>query len=128
MLPWQQAEVDKMEKKQILLKQLSNVDKQERKFLSQKENIYIKNNFKPVMDKFQDKIPEKVKTTLDMAFYKGFQFVFKKGNAYIERTYNKENIKGLPIVCLGKLSILLLLVSWVNMLILNIRKDIFLRK
>lgn len=81
-----------MEKNQIFLKQLSNVNKQETKFLNQKESSLIKNNIKPIMDKIQDKIPEKFKKTLDMTFYKGFQFVFEKGNAYIEKTYNKENI------------------------------------
>ncbi len=82
-----------MDKHQILLKQLSNVEKLENKFLDQKENTFIKNNIKPTMEKLQDKIPSKFTAMLDKAFYKGFQFVFQKGGVYIEKTYNKENLE-----------------------------------
>lgn len=80
-------------KKQVLSKQLKNIEKQENKILNKKENTFIKSKITPVMDIVQDKLPEKLKTTLDAAFYKGFQFVFEKGNAYIERTYNKNKIQ-----------------------------------
>ncbi|MFA9377823.1 MAG: EcsC family protein [Lachnotalea sp.] len=81
-----------MLKNQIIYKQLNHVAKLEKTFLNQNENTFIKNNMQPVIDKLQEKIPEKVKTTLDLTFYKGFQFVFEKGNAYIEKTYDKDSI------------------------------------
>ncbi len=85
--------VNSVDKSKIFLKQLGNVQKLESTFLNQKENIFIKNNIKPAMDKLQDKIPSKFITMLDMAFYKGFQFVFQKGSVYIEKTYDKEKFE-----------------------------------
>lgn len=82
-----------MEKKQTLLKQLNIVEKQEKKFLEHKENAFIKTNLKPVMNMIENKIPEKFTSTLNAAFYKGFQFVFQKGSAYIEKTYNKDKLE-----------------------------------
>lgn len=82
-----------MDKKQIFVKQLSNVQKQETRLLEQKENTFIKTNIKPIMDKIQDKIPKQLRSTLDTAFFKGFQFVFEKGNTYIEKTYDKDKIQ-----------------------------------
>ncbi len=82
-----------MDKNQILLKQLDNVKKRENKFLDQKENAFIKNSIKPTMDKLQDKVPRKFISILDTAFYKGFQFVFEKGNPLIEKTYDKEKME-----------------------------------
>jgi hypothetical protein len=79
--------------KQALAKQLKNIEKQEKKLFNPKENTFIKTKITPVVDMIQDKIPDKLKLTLDTAFYKGFQLVFKKGNAYIEKTYNKDKIK-----------------------------------
>lgn len=43
------------------------------------------------MYKIQNKIPDQLSTTLETAFYKGFQIFYEKGNKYIEKTYNKEN-------------------------------------
>ncbi|MDD3172936.1 MAG: EcsC family protein [Herbinix sp.] len=57
------------------------------------ENPLLKSTILPVMDKIQEKIPEKLETTLNIAFYKGFQLVFEKGSPYIEKTYNKEKIE-----------------------------------
>ncbi|KNZ41251.1 EcsC family protein [Acetobacterium bakii] len=81
-----------MKKDQILLKQLTIVEKHEQKFLNQKENSYIKLKFTPVINKIQTSIPAKLSSTLDVAFYKGFQLVFEKGNAFVEKTYNKDKI------------------------------------
>jgi len=81
-----------MKKDQILLKQLAIVEKHEQKFLNQKENAYLKSKFSPVVNKIETIIPAKLSSTLDVAFYKGFQFVFEKGNVYVERTYNKDKI------------------------------------
>lgn len=40
-----------------------------------------------------EKIPEKLKVTLDKAFYNGFKLVLSKGVKYIEKLYDKEQIK-----------------------------------
>lgn len=85
--------VDNMEKNQLLTKQLRGIEKLEQQFLNRKENTFIKDKINPVMDKIQNKIPEKLKSTLETAFYKGFQFIFEKGNTYIEKTYNKEKMQ-----------------------------------
>jgi hypothetical protein len=77
----------------VLSKQLKYIEKQEQKLLNKKENAFMKSKITPVIDKIQDKIPDKLKTILDTAFYKGFQLVFEKGNAYIERTYSKDKIQ-----------------------------------
>lgn len=82
-----------MDKREMLVKQLSNAQKQENKILNQKENAFIKGKMKPALDKLQDKIPEKLKSGLDTAFYKGFQLVFQKGYTVIEKTYDKEKLE-----------------------------------
>lgn len=80
-------------KNTLLSNQLKNIEKLEFQILHQKENTFIKSKLAPVIDKIQEKIPEKLKTVLDMAFYKSFQLVFEKGNTYIEKTYNKDKIQ-----------------------------------
>ena len=40
-----------------------------------------------------EKIPEKLQTTLDAAFAKGFEAILEKGTLLIEKTYNKEEIE-----------------------------------
>lgn len=80
-------------KNQVLSRQLQVVEKQEQNILNQKENAFIKTNITPIMDKINEKLPEKLKSILDAAFYKGFQLVFEKGNTYIEKTYNKNKIQ-----------------------------------
>lgn len=81
-------------KKKILFeKQMKDIEKQELQILNQRENAFIKTKIAPVMDKIQEKIPDKLKSVLDAAFYKGFQLVFDKGNIYIEKTYNKDKIQ-----------------------------------
>lgn len=75
---------------QVLSKQMKNIEIQEEKFLNPKENLLFQEKVSPILDKIQDKIPEKLQSTLEAAFFKGFQLVFEKGNTYIEKTYNKE--------------------------------------
>lgn len=74
-------------------KQMKQIKKEEQKLLHQKENRLMQTTITPVVDKIQGYIPNKLKTTLEMAFYKGFWLVFKKGNIYIEKTYNKDKIQ-----------------------------------
>lgn len=71
-----------------LLKQLNKIEKQEQSLLNAKEEKLI--NITPVKNKIESKIPKKVKTALDAAFYKGFVLVFEKGTSHIEKTYSKE--------------------------------------
>jgi len=89
----------KIKKVQILSKQLENIQGEEQKILNKKENTLLQENsflqgiqgkVLPFMDKLQGKIPPKLLSTLDTAFYKSFQLVFEKGNTYIEKTYNKD--------------------------------------
>lgn len=81
-----------MKRDQILLRQLKIVVKQEQKFLNQKENTFIKTKFIPILNKIETKIPAKLISTLEKTFYMGFNFVFEKGNVYVEKTYNKDKI------------------------------------
>ncbi len=80
-------------KKQVLVKQLKVIEKQEQKLFEPKESSFLMAKMNPVIDKVQNKIPEKLKAALDTAFYKGFQLVFEKGSTYIEKTYNKDKIQ-----------------------------------
>ncbi len=75
----------------VLMKQMQKLNKQENNILNKKENPIIKDKITPVVDKIEEKIPKKMKTTLQTAFYKGFRLIFEKGNTYIEKTYNKDN-------------------------------------
>lgn len=81
-----------MKKDLILSKQLAVLEKQEQKFLNQTDSAFIKSNFTPMVNKIQAKIPDKLQSTLDAAFYVGFHLVFEKGSSLIEKTYNKEKI------------------------------------
>lgn len=79
--------------KALFEKQMKHIEKEELQILNQKENTFIKTKLAPVMDKIQEKIPEKLRGVLNTAFFKGFQLVFDKGNVYIEKTYNKDKIQ-----------------------------------
>lgn len=74
-------------------RQFKKLGKIENKILNKKENTLLKSKTVPLMDKLQEKITDKLKQTLEAAFFKGFKLVFEKGNAYIEKTYNKDRIK-----------------------------------
>jgi hypothetical protein len=77
----------------ILNQQLKHLEKQEQKILSHSDHSLMNATLSPVINKIQSKIPDKLKSVLDKAFYKGFQLVFEKGSPYIEKTYNKEQIE-----------------------------------
>ena len=78
---------------QIYQKQIKRLNNKEQRLLQRQENPIFRDKVKPVVEKIQEKIPPKLKSTLDKAFYKGFQLVFEKGVVYIEKTYNKERIE-----------------------------------
>ena len=82
-----------MIKENILNKQFKRVEKQEEKLLNKKDNKFIKTKVYPFINKMEEKIPTKLKATLNLTFYKGFQLIFDKGNKYIEKTYNKDKSK-----------------------------------
>lgn len=72
------------------MKQYNKLDKKEKKILGKKENIIMRSKVSPLMDKMDEKIPDKLRLTLENAFAKGFQLVFEKGEAYIEKTYKRD--------------------------------------
>lgn len=43
--------------------------------------------------KLEEKVPDKLQETLDIAFAKAFHVIFEKGTGVIEKTYRKEDIK-----------------------------------
>lgn len=79
--------------KKHLLKHLKKLQTQEVKFLDKQQGRFFKEKVAPVISSVEDKIPSKVRETLDAAFYKGFVVVFEKGTQYIEKMFDKENIK-----------------------------------
>lgn len=79
-------------KNKVISNHLRQVDKQEKKLLNKKSNSFFKSRITPFTDKLQEKIPDKLKDTLELAFYTGFKLVFAKGNVYIEKTYNKDKL------------------------------------
>jgi hypothetical protein len=76
-----------------LHKQFKRLIKIENKILNKKDNQLFKSKIATIMDKFQGKIPETLKLTLERAFLSSFQLVFTKGHVYIEKTYNKDKIQ-----------------------------------
>jgi hypothetical protein len=79
--------------KHTLDQQLNRLKEKEYKLLNKPENPLMKNTISPTIDKIQSKIPQKLKSILNAAFYKGFQIVLDKGITFIEKTYNKEKIE-----------------------------------
>lgn len=67
-------------------KALKDLEVKEQKFIKQQENV------EPswVNQKLEGVVPKKLQETLNQAFKKAFELVFEKGNAIIEKTYNKE--------------------------------------
>lgn len=82
----------KQNKNKLIDKQLNAISKKESKILNSKENTYIKEKLSPLKETLENKIPDKLQSTLELAFQKGFKAVFEKGIGVIEKTYNKESI------------------------------------
>lgn len=78
--------------KNIVNKHIRKLEKREHKLLNKKQGI-IKGKINPIVDKIESKVPKKMKDTLNTAFYKAFQLVFKNGTKYIEKLYNKYKIQ-----------------------------------
>lgn len=79
-------------KNKLIEKQLKQLNKKEEKLILEKEPGIIKTKLDPLKTKVEEKIPEKLQSTLNIAFEKGFKTVFEKGLGIIEKTYNKEYI------------------------------------
>jgi hypothetical protein len=78
--------------KRILKKQIEHLQKQENRMLNKKATSLLQQKLSPMLNKIEEKIPDKLKSTLNEAFYKGFKLVFEKGDPFIEKTYNKERL------------------------------------
>ena len=75
-----------VQKKSPLEQEWDKLNKREQKFLQ----LRIKKNDSILHQKLEEKVPAKLKTTLDAAFAKAFGMIFEKGTGIIERTYKKE--------------------------------------
>lgn len=76
----------------LINKQMKLIEKKESKLLKEPKDNYIKNKLSPIKEKMEHKIPDKLISTLEVAFQKGFKAVFDKGVGIIEKTYNKDEI------------------------------------
>lgn len=77
----------------VISKQLNKIDKKEKKILQDKSKKFYDEKLGAIKGKLDEKIPQKVKDTLDAAFYNGFKLVLAKGTKYIEKLYDKEKIQ-----------------------------------
>lgn len=76
----------------IIKKHLRKLEKKELKILNKKQGI-MGEKIEPIVNKVESKIPNSLKNTLNVAFYKSFKLIFKNGTKYIEKLYNKNKIQ-----------------------------------
>ena len=69
--------------------------KEEKMFSSaeNKKETKLDMKIKEVAGRIEEKIPEKLKGTLDAAFYKAFLLIFEKGTGVIEKTFKGEELQ-----------------------------------
>lgn len=79
--------------KKIIDKQLKKIDKKEKKILNKKNSKVYEEKVSPIINKVEESIPDRIKLTLDNAFYQGFNTVLSKGTKYIEKLYDKEKLQ-----------------------------------
>lgn len=75
---------------------LTPVEKEWKKFLKKEERFLQKRSTKKESSFYkilEEKIPEKLQKTLDVAFAKAFTMIFQKGSGIIEKTYRKEEFE-----------------------------------
>ena len=69
----------------------------ELELLKKQEDAYIQKHMNKTDSKLnqllEDKVPEKLQTTLDTAFAQAFTVIFEKGTGIIEKTYKKETLE-----------------------------------
>ena len=73
----------------VIRKNLKKIDRKEDKFLQKTGGGLLK----PLTDKLEEKIPAGLYEKLQQAFYLGFKVVFEKGDAIIEKTYDREQLQ-----------------------------------
>ena len=73
----------------VIRKNLKKIDRKEDKFLQKTGGGLLK----PLTDKVEEKIPAGLYEKLQQAFYLGFKVVFEKGDAIIEKTYDREQLQ-----------------------------------
>lgn len=76
----------------VVKKQLEKVEKQEKKYLQQKKESTLHKKTKELSYVVEQKIPLKLRETIENAFYRAFLVIFEKGTDVIEKTYDKEKI------------------------------------
>lgn len=74
-----------------LSRQLQSLEKEEQKILHKKENGLMKHRINPLKDKIMEKIPDKLSSTLQVAFTKSFELLYEKGDVLIEKTFKKDD-------------------------------------
>lgn len=79
--------------KSLYARQIKKVERQEKKLLNPKENQERREKIEPIQAKIAEKIPPKLMSVLEAAFFKGFQLVFEKGSLWIEKSFNKSKIQ-----------------------------------
>ncbi len=75
---------------------LTPVEKEWNKLLKKEEQFLKKRRIKKESSfnkMLEEKIPEKLQQTLDVAFAKAFTLIFQKGSGIIEKTYKKEEFE-----------------------------------
>lgn len=76
--------------KKALHRRLQKLQKREEKSLQKKKKHFT--GVENIKDKVRQRVPEKLTVTLTAAFFKGFELIFEKGTAAIEKTYDKEEL------------------------------------
>lgn len=76
----------------IMKKEFKNIAKKEERFLRIKETKKEISKVQEWKDKVNEKIPETLKNTLEVAFYKSFLLIFEKGTGVIEKSYDREKM------------------------------------
>lgn len=76
-------------RKSPLEKEWESLIKKEQDFLKKRQEK--KDSF--LNQKLAEKVPEKLQSTLDGAFFKAFTVIFEKGTSIIEKTYRRDDIE-----------------------------------
>ena len=71
------------------------LQKEEKMFFSaeNKKETKLDAKIREITGMIEEKIPEKLKDTLDAAFYKAFLLIFEKGTGVIEKTFKGEELQ-----------------------------------
>ncbi len=68
--------------------------KREWAVLNKKEQRFLAKQYESdpsiINEKLDEYVPDKLRSALNVAFFKAFQLIFEKGTGIIEKTYNKE--------------------------------------